>query len=651
MPPLPISATRTSTPLSTQRLLFQLNSDQIALQQKFDQLSTGRRVLRMSDDPIAANRAISLHKGIDLGEQLLRNANSTTSFYQATDSTLARVDNALILARGAALEAAQTVISEDERVALAGTVRETINSVFAAGNALYRDHQLLGGFLESGVAYEYDNQDIVFTGTNATGRTELGAGQPAAINVTGNEGLGTNAVFMKGDSLNASINVDSRLVDLRQGEGVTPGKLRLSGGSNWVDLDLTPAGTIGDVVELVNTVSIDGRPLNASLVNGGIRIEYADGLSGTLAIQDAVGSSMAKELGISNPSGIQAPPLIGNFLTPRVTAATKISDLDNGAGLDLTSGIQLLQGDKTFVIELDEAETVGDVLIAINRSGGDVHAELNEAEGRIQLRARRSGVDYSLGENGGGAARSLGIRTATELTKLAELGRGQGMSLNADGPDLIITRPDGTELPLDLNGLESVADVMQLIADHPQNQDAQRVLVDLNDFGNGLQLKAPPGAANLSIRQVGISDAGLRLGLVAPGANDAVGSIVGPADTIIGSDFAPRDAGGVLDTLLRLERAIGDGEIPEITRLQLKLDDDFDRASRSRGRVGVLAKNLQQLQNSTENKVIQLRGQLSDEVDADLATVISELTQRQTALDASMRLMGQTSKMTILNFL
>ncbi len=651
MPPLPISATRTSTPLSTQRLLFQLNSDQIALQQKFDQLSTGRRVLRLSDDPVAANRAISLHQGIDLGEQLLRNANSTTNFYQATDSALAQVDNALIAARGAALEGAQTVISEDERAALAGTIRETINSVFSAGNSLYRDHQLLGGFLESGVAYEYDNQDIVFTGTNATGRTELGAGGPSKINVTGNEGLGTNAIFIEGDSLNTSINADSRLVDLRQGEGVTPGKLRFSGGSNWVDLDLTPSATIGDVVDLVNTVEIDGRPLNASLTNDGIRIEYADGLSGTLAIQDAVGSKMAKELAISNPDGIQAPPIIGDFLTPRVTTSTKITDLDNGAGLDLSAGIQLLQGDKTFVIELGDAETVGDVLIAINRSGGDVHAELNEAEGRIQLRARRSGVDYSVGENGGDAARSLGIRTATELTKLSDLGRGQGMSLNIDGPDLIITRPDGTELPLDLNGLESVTDVIQLIANHPQNQDTLQVLVDLNDFGNGLQLKAPPGAAQLSIRQVGISDAGLRLGLVAPGTNDATGSIVGPVDTIVGTDFAPRDAGGVLDTLLRLERAIGEGEIPEIARLQLKLDDDFDRASRSRGRIGVLSNNLQQLQASTENKVIQLRGQLSQEVDADLATVISELTQRQTALDASMRLMGQTSKMTILNFL
>ncbi|MDG2223998.1 MAG: flagellar hook protein [Rubripirellula sp.] len=651
MPPLPISATRTSTPLSTQRLLFQLNSDQIALQQKFDQLSTGRRVLRLSDDPVAANRAISLHQGIDLGEQLLRNANSTTNFYQATDSALAQVDNALIAARGAALEGAQTVISEDERAALAGTIRETINSVFSAGNSLYRDHQLLGGFLESGVAYEYDNQDIVFTGTNATGRTELGAGGPSKINVTGNEGLGTNAIFIEGDSLNTSINADSRLVDLRQGEGVTPGKLRFSGGSNWVDLDLTPSATIGDVVDLVNTVEIDGRPLNASLTNDGIRIEYADGLSGTLAIQDAVGSKMAKELAISNPDGIQAPPIICDFLTPRVTTSTKITDLDNGAGLDLSAGIQLLQGDKTFVIELGDAETVGDVLIAINRSGGDVHAELNEAEGRIQLRARRSGVDYSVGENGGDAARSLGIRTATELTKLSDLGRGQGMSLNIDGPDLIITRPDGTELPLDLNGLESVTDVIQLIANHPQNQDTLQVLVDLNDFGNGLQLKAPPGAAQLSIRQVGISDAGLRLGLVAPGTNDATGSIVGPVDTIVGTDFAPRDAGGVLDTLLRLERAIGEGEIPEIARLQLKLDDDFDRASRSRGRIGVLSNNLQQLQASTENKVIQLRGQLSQEVDADLATVISELTQRQTALDASMRLMGQTSKMTILNFL
>jgi flagellar hook-associated protein 3 FlgL len=338
-------------------------------------------------------------------------------------------------------------------------------------------------------------------------------------------------------------------------------------------------------------------------------------------------------------------------LTPRITPSTEIADLKNGAGLDLSDGIQILQGDKTFVIDLDNAQTLSDVLIAINRSGADVRAELNETEGRIRLRSLRSGVDYSVGENGGDAARNLGIRSATELTKLTDLGRGRGMALNVDGPDLVITRPDGTNLELDLNGLESINDVILAIRNHPQNQDTLRVLVDLNDFGNGLQLKAPPGPNPLTVRQLGLSDAGLRLGLIPPGSNQSTGSIVGPVDTIIGVDYVPRDAGGALDTLLRLERAVRAGDIPEIERLQAKLDLDFDRASRSRGRVGVWTNNLDQLKAGTEDKVVQLRSQLSDEIDADLPTVISELTQRQTALEASMRLMGQTSQMTILNFL
>ncbi|MEM1069113.1 MAG: flagellar hook protein [Planctomycetota bacterium] len=651
MPPLPISSTRTSTPLSTQRLLFQLNADQIALQESYDQLSTGRRVLRLSDDPAAANRAISLHQGIDRGEQLLRNAGSTSNFYQATDTALAQVDNALILARGAAVEGAQTVVSEDEREALATTIRQTINSVFAAGNSLYRDHQLLGGFLDSGVAFEFENEEIVFTGTNAVGQTFLGAGRPTEVSVTGNEALGTNSVFLEGDPLNAALNEDTRLIDLRQGQGVTPGVIRLSGGNDWTNLDLTSAATIGDVVDLLNTVELEGRPLTASITVDGIRIEYSDGLAGTLAIDDAVGSRMAQELAISNPDGIQAPPIIGDRLTPRITPSTLISDLNNGAGLDLSDGIQILQGDETFTIELDTAESLSDVLIAINRSGADVRAELNESEGRILLRARRSGVDYSIGENGGDAARNLGIRSATELTKLSDLGRGRGIALNADGPDLIIRRPDGVDLELDLDGLETVDDVIQLIRNHPNNQDTLRVLVDLNDFGNGIQLKAPPGAEPLTVRQIGISDAGLRLGLIPPGENESSGSVVGPVDTIIGVDYVPRDAGGALDTLLRLEKAIRFGDIPEIERLQVKLDEDFDRASRSRGRVGVWANNLQQLQERTEDTVVQLRAQLSDEIDADLATVISDLTQRQTALEASLRLMGQTSQLTILNFL
>ena len=447
------------------------------------------------------------------------------------------------------------------------------------------------------------------------------------------------------------MQLDSRLVDLRQGSGVSAGVIRLSAGENWTELDLRAASTIGDFVDLISTVELEGRQILASLTQDGIRVEFGDGLPGSLAIADTEGSSTARDLSISNPDGVNAPPIIGDRLSPRVTTQTKISDLDGGNGLDLADGIQILQADAVYAIDLSEAETLGDVIIAINQSGADVRAELNEAEGRIRLRARRSGVDYSVGENGGNAARELGIRSATELTELGDVGRGRGIRLNPDGPDLVIARPDGVALEIDLNGAETINDVINLIRNHPQNQDTLRVLVDLNDFGNGLQLKAPPGADSLTVRQIGVSDAGIRLGLIPPGANAASGGIVGAVDTIVGVDYNSKDAGGALDTLLRMKTAVADGDIPEIERLQAKLDVDLDRASRTRGRVGVWARNLDQLQAVAEDKVIALQAQLSTEIDADLATVISDLTQRQQALEASMRIIGQTAQLTVLNFL
>jgi flagellar hook-associated protein 3 FlgL len=166
MPLLPVNTTRTSTPLTNQRLLFQLNNDQLALQRQYDQLSTGQRVLRLSDDPAAAGRAIQLNRGIDRSTQLIRNTNSTANFYQGADTALARVDSALIQARGAAVEGAQGVISDDERAALATTIQESIDSVFAAGNNVFRDHQLLGGFLNTDSAFVYDGNDIVFQGSD-----------------------------------------------------------------------------------------------------------------------------------------------------------------------------------------------------------------------------------------------------------------------------------------------------------------------------------------------------------------------------------------------------------------------------------------------------------------------------------------------------
>ncbi|MCM2374319.1 flagellin N-terminal helical domain-containing protein [Aporhodopirellula aestuarii] len=648
---LPVSTNRVSTPLNNQRLLYQLNNDQLAIQRQYDQLSTGRRVLRMSDDPAAASRAIGYQRGISYSEQLVRNANATEAFYQSTDVVLNRVDNALIEARGAAVEGAQSILSEDQREALAMTIRQSMESIVSAGNGMFNDHQLLGGVLENQAALEFENDTVRFNGTEAVGQTKLGSGTGSSFTVTGATAIGVGGTFQTGHSLDAGINEDTRLVDLRQGLGVEPGVITLSDGDNHVELDLRNAATIGDVVDVLRTVELGGRALGVSLGTDSISIQYADALPGTLAVIDAEGSSLAQDLDIANPLGYRAPPLVGDRLSPRVTASTNISDLASGAGLDLSSGLVIQRGEQSFTIDFDDAETIGDVLISINRSDAGVRAELDEVNGRIELRALYSGVDYSVGENGGIAASELGIRTADADTLLSDLAGGLGLSLNPNGPDLVITRPDGIDLEFELEGAATIQDVMNLVANHPDNQDTRRVRIALNTVGNGLQLTAPTGTQPITVTQPGLSDAGTYLGWIKPGESEAVAQLNVGVSRLTGEDYRPREAGGAIDTLLRLERAVRDGDIAEIGRLQTQLDTDLDTSSRTRGRVGVWTQSLNEMRSAIEDENVLLQSQLSNELDADLATVISDLGARQASLEASMRFIGQTSSLTVLNYL
>ena len=648
---LPVVGNRTSTPLSTLRLLNQLGADQVQLQRHYDQLSSGRRVLTLSDDPAAAGRAIALSRDIAAAEQLTRNASAAEVYYNTADVSLASVDNALITARAAAVEAAGTLLSDDQRAAIEATLDEAIRATFAAANSEYRDHQLLGGVLGDGQPYRYDGEDIVYTGSAAVGRTTVGGGVLSPINVTGAEALGAGSPIFEGGPLGAAIDRDTRLIDLVGGRGITPGVILVSGGNEFIEVDLRRANTVGDVIDLLSEVEVEGRQLSASIFSGGVRLEYADSLPGTLAVRDETGGTLASELTLSNPTGLRPPPLVGGNLRPRITSGTPISKLNGGAGVDLTGGIQITQGDKDFVVDFTDVRTVGDAIIAINRSGADVRAELDEAEGRLRILGLRSGVDYSIGENGRDAASELKLRSADRTTTIESLGRGVGVRQNPDAIDLIIRRPDGVELEIDIEGLDTIGDFLDAVRDHPSNQDARRVLVGLNAIGNGIQITAPPGAEPLRITQTGLSDAGNRLGLIPSGESTVDGVVAGGVATVTGTDYAVRDAGGAMDTLLRMKRAVRSGDLPEISRLQAKLDDDLDRASRTRGRIGILSRTVDELKVTAEDRSVTLQAARSDELDADLATVISDISQRQLSLDASMRLIGQTANLTVLNYL
>ncbi|MFT5522414.1 MAG: flagellar hook-associated protein 3 FlgL [Pirellulaceae bacterium] len=204
------------------------------------------------------------------------------------------------------------------------------------------------------------------------------------------------------------------------------------------------------------------------------------------------------------------------------TAATVLAA---GAGVepDLSSGLRIVNGGEVHIVGLQTAETIEDVLNILNSSDANVFAEIDRSGSRLNIRSRLSGASLQIGENGGRTATDLGIRSFQGETTFAELNEGRGVRTIA-GTDFIIRRNDGVELKVDLSSARTIQDVLDLINDHVDNQDADRAVVaQLATIGNGIQLvdDNPVGDGSLTIIAAHGSAAARDLGLVRVGESEA----------------------------------------------------------------------------------------------------------------------------------
>ena len=81
------------------------------------------------------------------------------------------------------------------------------------------------------------------------------------------------------------------------------------------------------------------------------------------------------------------------------------------------------------------------------------------------------------------------------------------------------------------------------------------------------------------------------------------------------------------------------------------LGNDLTRVSFARADLGARTLSLDTIHSRLQDEDVQLRQTLSEEIDADLAEVISELANKQAAVEASLRLIGQTAQLSLLDFL
>ena len=132
-----------------------------------------------------------------------------------------------------------------------------------------------------------------------------------------------------------------------------------------------------------------------------------------LVVADGV---TARGLGIV---GNKPGTIYGTDLNPAVTNATRISLLKGGAGLTL-SDINIFNGLKNEKIDLSRAESITDILTAIDGLGIDVDASINSSKVALDVNANITCTNSAAivcEVEGGTTSSDLGIQGATDFLK------------------------------------------------------------------------------------------------------------------------------------------------------------------------------------------------------------------------------------------
>ncbi|EGF26589.1 flagellar filament capping protein FliD [Rhodopirellula baltica] len=340
--------------------------------------------------------------------------------------------------------------------------------------------------------------------------------------------------------------VDSKvsLSQLNNGLGVEGGSIRLTDRSGAsAEVDLSQARTVDDVLQAINDADVG---IQATTSGGKIKLIDQTGQSiSNLKVEQLGAAETAADLGLHGID-VAASSVDGNDIplpdgVDSLNGAS-LSQLGGGNGLGTLTSLDIQTGDGTSAsIDVSGATSLNEVIDAINGSGLDVIARINDAGNGLRIRDVSGGPGTFEISSADDTATSLGIAASTTddivvgedlnfqsvtlETKLSELNSGDGVGTGS----FTIRDSNGAVggINLAVSEIETIGDLIDAV-----NALDIGVEAALNEAGDGVVITdTAGGASSLKITDTGEGKVAASLGLA--GTADAGTSLVGSESVTI----------------------------------------------------------------------------------------------------------------------
>ncbi len=646
----PINLSRISHNLQTNFVLGSLQRTQRELYTTQARIASGRDFVSPSENPVGASRALDLTQARQRQDQFVANLRQGDGLLSAADSAFIDVNDLLIQASVIASQSLNSVVSADEREAEAEIVSRIRQQVQDVANRSLNGRHIFAGrstmdnpFIDAlgGVAYVGDTQALSIRAND---------GQIAGVSVTGDLLFGALSQPLSRDvDLAPSLAADVRLDDINGpgGRTIETGTLVFNEvtGAGTFRVDLGGAGTIGDIVDLVNAAATAaGATLQASLEDNSLVITPG---SSDIAVTDTNAGSTTRSLGLTTAQPTSEP--LSSVLTARLTRLTPVDRIAGGAGIDLDGGIVITNGQRSTVLDLGSAETVQDIINAINGADVFVLARISDDGTGIDVFNQVSGTSLSIGESAGTTAADLGIRTMNVATPLSQLNFGRGVGVADGKDDLQVITKDGSSVPVNLDGAQTIGDVIDLINDAATTEGVS-VTASFADLdtgslsGNGIRLEdGTGGTGDLTVSPLNLSTAVDDLGLRK--------TVTGDGAELVGDDVNPTRTEGIIGVLFDLENALRSDNTRGIADAGARLDGLRQETIRVQGIVGARSQSMKSRLSQMEDTAATTDRLLSEVQDLDFAEAATAMQAAMTQLQANLQVSSSLMNLSLLDFL
>lgn len=246
---------RISTQQITQNAVRALQDRLTNLASAQDEVTTGRRVNTVSDDPVDAGRIMRLDGSLRELDQYRRNGTAATTRLSAEDSVLSSLRSLLGQARDLALKAASDDPADPTRLAALAAVNQIKDQVIGLGNTRVGNEYIFGGG-QSTVA-PFINTTGAYVGDSLVRQAAIDTGVTVDLNHTGDQIL--QPALQALDALRTELQTGTAASIQASANGVNAAEDQALAGQSIIGLRLQQVQDTGADVARRSGMLIDQR--------------------------------------------------------------------------------------------------------------------------------------------------------------------------------------------------------------------------------------------------------------------------------------------------------------------------------------------------------------------------------------------------------